>query len=433
MRTDLVMLESEQNGSGRRSSTACSPVRPVAPVRGPRARSGALPPPARLDPAALVDRLRGRNPQLAVEDARIQSAEQGSRAHLPQPLSGLHRRRFADPDGLADRRMGADGRGQHSAAAGDAPRAGVARPSRCSRRPARARKPPCQSADRRTVREPRRARGGAADRDADHDAASCRSPKPTLQSALAGYENGKVDFATLLDAQRQIRKSKQDRLKAQAEAQMRLADDRTTVGRGPMKTGTGLRWSRQPLPWRWASRAAIGGARELRPAASNGVAPLPARAVTAAATSGDADRPARKILYYRNPMGLPDTSPAPKKDPMGMDYIPVYEGEEPAADDGKPGQDQRRQGAEARRAQRTRRAARRWSATVARPLGRIEVDERRVFADRAQVRRLGRAACYVNATGQPVAKGQPLFEVYSPGTRVGAARVRDRRRGASRR
>ena len=37
---------------------------------------------------------------------------------------------------------------------------------------------------------------------------------------------------------------------------------------------------------------------------------------------------ARRILYYRNPMGLPDTSPKPKKDSMGMDYIPVYEGED---------------------------------------------------------------------------------------------------------
>src|SRR5438309_7111698 len=36
----------------------------------------------------------------------------------------------------------------------------------------------------------------------------------------------------------------------------------------------------------------------------------------------------RKILYYRNPMGLPDTSPVPKKDSMGMDYIPVYEGDD---------------------------------------------------------------------------------------------------------
>lgn len=34
------------------------------------------------------------------------------------------------------------------------------------------------------------------------------------------------------------------------------------------------------------------------------------------------------ILYYRNPMGLPDTSKVPKKDSMGMDYVPVYEGEQ---------------------------------------------------------------------------------------------------------
>lgn len=42
--------------------------------------------------------------------------------------------------------------------------------------------------------------------------------------------------------------------------------------------------------------------------------------------------PDRRIKFYRNPMGLPDTSPAPKKDSMGMDYIPVYEGED--SDDG---------------------------------------------------------------------------------------------------
>ena len=35
----------------------------------------------------------------------------------------------------------------------------------------------------------------------------------------------------------------------------------------------------------------------------------------------------RKIAYYRNPMGLPDISKVPKKDTMGMDYIPVYEDE----------------------------------------------------------------------------------------------------------
>ena len=41
-----------------------------------------------------------------------------------------------------------------------------------------------------------------------------------------------------------------------------------------------------------------------------------------------AEKAGKRILYYRNPMGLPDTSPVPKKDWMGMDYIPVYEGEQ---------------------------------------------------------------------------------------------------------
>jgi Cu(I)/Ag(I) efflux system membrane fusion protein len=36
----------------------------------------------------------------------------------------------------------------------------------------------------------------------------------------------------------------------------------------------------------------------------------------------------RKILYYRNPMGLADTSKVPKKDSMGMDYIPVFDGDQ---------------------------------------------------------------------------------------------------------
>ena len=52
----------------------------------------------------------------------------------------------------------------------------------------------------------------------------------SFRSALAAYESGKVDFATLLDAQRQIRKAKADRLKAQAEAQMRLAEIERIVG-----------------------------------------------------------------------------------------------------------------------------------------------------------------------------------------------------------
>jgi Cu(I)/Ag(I) efflux system membrane fusion protein len=39
------------------------------------------------------------------------------------------------------------------------------------------------------------------------------------------------------------------------------------------------------------------------------------------------DSGACEVLYYRNPMGLPDVSETPKKDSMGMDYIPVCEDE----------------------------------------------------------------------------------------------------------
>ncbi len=52
----------------------------------------------------------------------------------------------------------------------------------------------------------------------------------TFNSALAGYENNKVDFATLLDAQRQIRQAKQNQIKAQLEAQMRLAEIEKLIG-----------------------------------------------------------------------------------------------------------------------------------------------------------------------------------------------------------
>ena len=52
----------------------------------------------------------------------------------------------------------------------------------------------------------------------------------TFKSALSGYEAGKVDFATLLDAQRQIRQARQSLIKAQSESLTRLADIERLIG-----------------------------------------------------------------------------------------------------------------------------------------------------------------------------------------------------------
>ena len=135
-------------------------------------------------------------------------------------------------------------------------------------------------------------------------------------------------------------------------------------------------------------------------------------AAAAPAASGTTPAP-RKLLYYRNPMGLPDTSPTPKKDPMGMDYIPVYEGEEPASDPGSATLVRISTEKVQKLGVRTEAAAMRPLGRTVRASGRVEPDERRVSMISPKfegyVERL-----HVNATGQPVAKGQSLFEVYSP-------------------
>ncbi|SDB71718.1 efflux RND transporter periplasmic adaptor subunit [Belnapia rosea] len=116
-----------------------------------------------------------------------------------------------------------------------------------------------------------------------------------------------------------------------------------------------------------------------------------------------------RILYYRHPMGLPDTSPVPKKDSMGMDYIPVYEDEANQPAGAVTVSPERVQMLGVRTEAVTERAMTR----AIRAVGTIAVDERRlaVVAPRFEgwIQRL-----LVSETGQPVRRGQPLFEVYSP-------------------
>ena len=52
----------------------------------------------------------------------------------------------------------------------------------------------------------------------------------TWRAALAAYENAKADFATLLDAQRQIRQARLGQLRAQVDAQIRLVEIERLLG-----------------------------------------------------------------------------------------------------------------------------------------------------------------------------------------------------------
>jgi Cu(I)/Ag(I) efflux system membrane fusion protein len=116
----------------------------------------------------------------------------------------------------------------------------------------------------------------------------------------------------------------------------------------------------------------------------------------------------RKIHYYRNPMGLPDTSPVPKQDSMGMDYTPVYADEKVSNNQVKISTDKVQ-----KLGVKTEQVLSRKMVNTVRAVGQFQFNEQRLSTVTTKfegyIEKL-----YVNTTGQPVKRGQPLMEVYSP-------------------
>ena len=131
------------------------------------------------------------------------------------------------------------------------------------------------------------------------------------------------------------------------------------------------------------------------------------------AASGGAGE--RKVLFYRSPMDPGQTSPTPRKDEMGMDYVPVYADDSSdnsppvaglAAIDIDPSRQQLigLSTAEAKQAK----VGGAW-----RTVGRVVVDETRVHHVNLKVAGFVERI-YVDFIGKQVYKGQPLFTLYSP-------------------
>jgi len=114
-------------------------------------------------------------------------------------------------------------------------------------------------------------------------------------------------------------------------------------------------------------------------------------------------------------MGPPDTSPVPKKDSMGMDYIPVYEDQE---EDGSTVKISA--GNVQRTGVKSEAVTQRILTTPIRAPGVVKPDEHRqtVVALRfdAFVEKLGQVT-----TGSFVSKGEPIMRVYSPVLSAAAA------------
>lgn len=125
----------------------------------------------------------------------------------------------------------------------------------------------------------------------------------------------------------------------------------------------------------------------------------------------------KKIKFYRNPMGLPDTSPTPRKDQMGMDYIPVYEGED--SDDStvkvSPGKIQRT-GVE------TAIVGKHPISRIIKAPGVVQIDERRIVVVAPRFDGYVQSVGPVT-TGTHVKKGDVLAKVFGQEVLNEAARL----------
>ncbi len=165
--------------------------------------------------------------------------------------------------------------------------------------------------------------------------------------------------------------------------------------------------------WWGANRSASAERRAAAGETAPGSSPKAAAGAAAipAATSSATDAK-RRILYYRNPMGLPDTSPVPKKDQMGMDYIAVYAEEDERAATGAPLVKLSLDKVQ-KLGVKTEVVALRDLRNTVRAVATVQANERLLHTITPKfdgwIQKL-----YVNTTGQTVHKGEALMDVYSP-------------------
>ena len=199
----------------------------LAPLADPQALR-ALPALTALDAETLVQRARASNPQLRVEDARLRSAESNRdltlRNRYPDLLVGI------SPTQMGTRLTTWGLMVELNIPLQQDTRRAQERESEAMVGAARARSQALANQLLGELGENLAGIDSARRSEALITTQWLPQSQLSLRSAQAAYENGKVDFATLLEAQRQIRTARQDRLLLQVEAQRRLAEIERILG-----------------------------------------------------------------------------------------------------------------------------------------------------------------------------------------------------------
>jgi Cu(I)/Ag(I) efflux system membrane fusion protein len=146
-----------------------------------------------------------------------------------------------------------------------------------------------------------------------------------------------------------------------------------------------------------------------------GDCPICGMALVKVGGPGGASGGERKVTFYRSPMDAKQTSPVPRKDEMGMDYLPVYEDEVSGGASSVEGlatiqiDPQRQQLIGLRTVEATRGPVGASWKTV----GKVSVDETNVHHVNIKVGGFVDTV-YVDYVGKPVKRGERLFSIYSP-------------------
>lgn len=226
LRNELIALKSERRQLQSRMNALLS--RPAEAVLAEPEHLRPVPVPAKLNYTVLEERVRNNNPQLFTEEALIKSAEKNRdltfKNRYPDFTVGVspiqHQSSFDQWELMVEVNIPLQ----------QGSRRAQERESEAMLSAAKARRD--VTANQVLAELSEYLAGIDAARHTEDLVTNSLLPQAdlTFRAALAGYETGKVDFATLLDAQRQIRQARKDQIKARSEMQIRLAQIEKLLG-----------------------------------------------------------------------------------------------------------------------------------------------------------------------------------------------------------
>ena len=226
LRSELIALQNEAHHTHARLNALLS-----RPVNAPLAEAVLLrvmPPAAKLGEAALQQRLLAQNPQLRIAEANIQSSEKSRDLAHANRYPGFTLGVTPTQSGAAVKTW--DLMLELNIPLQQGSRRSQERESEALLSASTARKQAVLNRVQSELSENLSALESARRTETLINTRLLPQADLTWQSALAGYETGKVDFAMLIEAQKQILKARQQLLLIQTDMQLRLADIERILG-----------------------------------------------------------------------------------------------------------------------------------------------------------------------------------------------------------